>query len=84
MDALWFENWVSSEVATCTGTEHNLVLLSCCPRSSGWLLRVISTAYLVNTASQPASHSCPIESRECGCRLGNKWAIRADTGIIGI
>jgi hypothetical protein len=91
----WLTMWVLWEVGvvdgstgiaggSSTGTDQRRVLGFRRPLRIVALRNLMSTLCWSKTAVQPTSHNCPTDSRECGCRAGNRCAMVAVVGIIGI
>ncbi len=53
------------------------------PCRTGVLLHLMITSVAENSAVQPLSHNCPMDSSAFGLSSGNKWAVRAADGNIG-
>lgn len=71
-----------SVIGICTC--HNLWGSSRVPFKIVVLLCIIATSFAVKSAEQPASHNCPIDSSEWGFNAGNRCAIFAVHGRVGM
>jgi hypothetical protein len=75
---------VGEIVGISTGTDHSRVVGFLRPLRMVELKYWMSTRCLSKTAVHPTSHNWPTDSRECGCSAGNRWAMVAVLGMIGI